>query len=98
MESFSVKEVEADVKKYKSIEAILNQDGGKLLIENLKTDIASDIDTIISLFKAPEMELRCAVAKLIADLSLYRVLLHAPKNAKLAQEVFESLLKEKEDV
>lgn len=91
-EPLNEEEVVADVERYKSIAAILDQDGGKVLVEGLRASVTSDINRIIALFSAPEMELRCAVAKLKADLDLYHTLVHARPNAEVAQEALAGLL------
>lgn len=92
------KEVLEDVDKYRAIAAILNQEGGKILVESIKSDILRDVDVILGLFKGPEMDLRAAVAKLSVDLNLFRALKHAPENATLAEEALSKLLEEEKEV
>ena len=91
-DSPQIKEVKDDLDKYAALSAIANQQGGKILVDGLKTDITNDVETIISLFRGEEMELRCTIAKLKADLTLYRVLIHAEQNATLAKEELTKLL------
>lgn len=92
METLDPKDVQEDIDKHKAIAAIAEQEGGKILIEGLKASIAGDVETILSLFRGEEMNLRCAVAKLHADLSLYRILKRAPEYAKIAEGALEKLL------
>lgn len=93
-----MREVEDDVGKYKAIEVVLNMKGGKLIMATLRKDIADIVDGLPSLLKAPEVELRAAVARLGATLSMYRVLKHAPENAKMAEEALSKLLEEEKEV
>lgn len=92
METLDPKIVQEDIDKYKAIAAIAEQEGGKILVAGLKEDIAADIENILSLFRGEDMDLRCAVAKLKADLALYRILKRSPENAKLAVGALEKLL------
>ncbi len=97
-ESPEVKEVRDDLSKYASLSAILDQDGGKLLINTLKQEIADSVQTIVGLFQGDEMHLRTEVARLQAHLNLYRALKRSPLNAKLAEEELSKLLEsQKED-
>ena len=89
-----VKVVKDDIGEYKAIAAIANQEGGKLLIDKLKKEILDGVDTIMDLAKGSEIDLRCAVVKLKANVTLLRVLNRAPENARLAEEELSKLLKE----
>jgi len=84
-------EIEEDIKKYKAISAIANQDGGKLLIESLRKDIKRDIDIILSLFDGEELKLRMAVVSLKKNLSLLKVLVGSQANFEMAQEALKSI-------
>lgn len=88
----SVEEVRDDVKRYKAIAAIADQEGGKILITSLRTDIADGVETILSLLRGDEIDIRCAIAKLKSDIALYRVLLRASENAKLSEGELNKLL------
>ena len=92
MEQYNKQDVVDDIHKFKAITAIANQEGGKILIDNLREDIKTDVEGIIGLFRGDEIELRCAIAKLKADLGLYRVLIRAEDNAKLAEEALAKFL------
>ena len=51
-----VKEVREDVEKYKAIEAVLNQEGGKIpLASALRSDILTNVEGVISLLKARKL-------------------------------------------
>lgn len=93
-ESTEVKGVKKDLADFMAVEGLANSEGGKVLIENLKISIAADVETIISLFKGSEMDIRCAIAKLSSHLTLYRILKRAPENARLAKEELSKLLEE----
>lgn len=94
--SAEVLEVKEDLGNYKALSALADSEGGKLLLTNLQNDIAADVTSIMSLFRGEELALRCAVAKLVADFSLYRVLRNADENVKLADEALAELLKNKQ--
>lgn len=89
-----IKEAKDDLDRAKAIAAVMNQEGGKLLLGALREDILSDVESLISLFKAPETELRVAVLKLRADLNMYRVLKRASESATLIEEALSKLLEE----
>lgn len=93
-DSPQVKEVREDVEKYKAIEAVLNQEGGKILMSALRSDILTNVEGVISLLKAPEIELRTAVAKLAVNLNFYRALKRSSESAILASEALSKLLEE----
>jgi hypothetical protein len=87
----------ADVKKYKGLQALAESDGGKTLLDNLRRQIASDVDTLSGLLKGTDVEIRAAIARLNADLYVYRTLLNADHNAKIASEDLQSLLDKQEE-
>jgi len=87
------KEIKEDIKKYASIDALSDYDGGKILKETLLNDISSAIDVLLSSYKsASHIELITTIARLEAKLNLYRVIDRAKKNKELAVEA----LKEKQ--
>ena len=91
-ETQGVKEVRDDLSKFKAIQAVVDQEGGQILLGTLKEDICSGVEAVIALIKAPEIELRTSVAKLQANLNLYRVLKRSKDNVKLAEEELSKLL------
>lgn len=88
------KAVEDDFKKYQAINAIANQEGGKVLIKSLESDVVAGVDMIISLYKGDEMELRTTIAKLSANLNLLRVFKRAIKNEDELRKELATLLEE----
>jgi hypothetical protein len=86
-------EIQEDVKTYKSLEAVANSDGGKILIDNLKKDVVNGVESLFSLYKnGSDIEIRTTIAKLQANLSLLRSLTRSSQNKKLAQEELKKLL------
>lgn len=88
------KEVENDISNFKAIEAVVNQDGGKIIVSGLQKDIIGSIETICASDKLSDMELRIAVIKLRTNLSMLRLLKRAPKNRVMAEEELIRLLEE----
>jgi len=84
-------EVEKDIKTYKSLSALANSEGGKLLIKTLRKDIKSDIDTICSLVNEDEMKLRVAIMSLKKNIALLQTLTRSKKNLELALEALEQV-------
>jgi len=88
------KAVQDDLDKYHAINAIANQEGGKILIKSLESDVVAGVETVISLYKGDEMELRSTIAKLSANLSLLRVFKRAVKNEEELRKELVALLEE----
>lgn len=87
--------VKKDIEKYKSIEAIGNLEGGKILIKALEGDVLNGFATVLSMYRSStEIELRATIAKLASDYSLLKVLTRAGKNRKFAQQELARLMKE----
>lgn len=95
-DSPQVKEVKVDLKRAAALEAVANSEGGQIILDSIRRDITDDIETVMSLFKGAEMDLRCAVAKLKGDLALYRILKRAPEGAKLTRDELSRLLEEED--
>lgn len=91
-----IKEIRDDLDKYKAIAALGNQDGGKLLLEMLRSTIANCVESITSLADGEDMKLRCAALKLKVNLDLYRALKRADENVTLAEEALTKLLEVEE--
>lgn len=96
-DSPQVKEVKDDLGTFKAIEAITHQEGGKILMSRMKDEIRDDIESILSLARGAEMDLRTAVIKLKADLNLYRVLKRSKANVRLAEEELSKLLEDESE-
>ncbi len=89
------KEIQQDIEKYASINALAGLEGGKILVKSLKSDVLSSINFLTGNYKTvPEIELRASIAKLEANLSLYRVITRAEKNKLMAIEELENILEE----
>jgi hypothetical protein len=88
---------EKEVKHYKGLDVLAKSEGGETLISNMKERIASDVEMLCSLLKGSEVDIRAAIAQLKADVYLYRVLLNAEQNAKIAVEELELLLKQQKE-
>lgn len=93
-ESAEVKAVKKDLGDYMAVEGLAQTEGGKVLVNSLVDSICSNVESILSLVKSPELELRCAVMKLASNLNMYRILKRAPENARLAKEELSKLLEE----
>ncbi len=91
-------EIQKDIKKYSSIEAVEKSDGGKLLIASLEKDIVSCIDELSAKIKiATHIELVAIVAKMSERLTLLRVIRRAKKLKNLATKELDFLLKEENE-
>lgn len=86
-------ELEAEAARYKGLAVLAASDGGKELISNMKDRIAADVESLSGLLKGSDADIRAAIAQLRSDVYVYRVLVNAEQNAKIAMEELESLLK-----
>lgn len=89
-------EIQTDIKRLKSISAVAEQEGGKLLIKSLQKDVVNDLETILSLYRGDEMELRTAAANLKAHLGVLRTLTRSRSQLKLAMSALEAVEKEEQ--
>lgn len=78
--------------KYRGLDVLADSEGGKTLLASLRHSIANDVEAIVSLIKAPDVELRVAIAKLASNLSVYRTLTNAKENATITEEELNALL------
>jgi hypothetical protein len=88
------KELEDDLGKYKAIASAIETEGGKILLDSLRQDIATDVERLAGLLNGTMTEMQAAIAKLKVDLSFYRVLKRANNNVILAEEALQKLLEE----
>jgi sulfite reductase alpha subunit-like flavoprotein len=86
------KELLADLGTFKALDAVLEQEGGKILVKNLEKDFVSQLEIAISLCSEDEMKLRAAVIKMKATLDILRALKRAKKNIKELQEYLMQIL------
>jgi hypothetical protein len=86
------KEVLDDIEKYKSIQAILNQEGGKILQDTAYRDVKNSIDILAQSYKtASHADLVTLCATLKASLDLLRVFRNAKTNQELAEEALKHI-------
>jgi hypothetical protein len=91
--------VKEDIAQYAEIEAVASMKGGKRIIKNLKADIIGSIDKLSSKYQTvSHTELISYCAELKERLSLYKLFMVAPNNAKMAKEALNKLLEEYPDV
>lgn len=92
MAKLDKKEILDDIGKYKAIEALLNFEGGKLLVETAHKDIVNSMDLLASSYKtATHADLIALCANLKANLDMLRVFKNAKTNRELAEEALKSL-------
>jgi hypothetical protein len=85
-------EIEKDLKKYSSLDGLAISEGGKILIETLKTDVISTINELR--FKSRELshiELIGLCIKLNEKLNIISVLNNAEENKALTKEEYDKL-------
>lgn len=87
-------ELLADLGTFKALDAIAEQEGGKILVKNLEKDFVTQLEVAISLCSDDEMKLRTAVIKMKATLDILRALKRSKKNAKELQEYLIALAEE----
>lgn len=95
MNTESINDTKKSLKKYSSIEVVSNTEGGKIIIDSIKSDIVSTIDEISSKYKTvSHTELIALSAKLSERLNILRIFNNAPKNKQLVKEELDFLLNE----
>lgn len=91
MEKIEKQEAKKDLKRYKDIESIANQNGGKQLISLLIKDIITAIDTISVEYKTlSHTEFIAQGARLSERLAMYRLLTSARKNANIIEDILKT--------
>lgn len=91
--SEDAKAVLEDVGRFKSIGALKDSEGGKLLVGTLEQDVVSGVERIVGSYReSSHIELIAIIAKLQSDLSLLRVLTRAETNQKDAEDALKTLL------
>lgn len=87
-----LQEAKEDLKKYKSLELLGTTDGGKILVDGLKSDIISGIESVTRQCKEmPETELRVELAKIGINLNILQALSKAKSNVETLEEIIKSL-------
>ena len=87
-------ELLADLGTFKALDAVLEQEGGKILVKNLEKDFITQLEVVMSLCSDDELKLRTAVIKMKAVLDILRALKRSKKNAKELQEYLIALAEE----
>lgn len=83
-----------DLSNYAALSAVASQEGGKLIISGLVTDIMTGLDKVATTYKtATHAELMGTCAGIKANLDLVRVLTRAHTNKELAKEALEEAIK-----
>jgi len=89
------KEVTKDLGDFKSMSALKDSNGGKLLIKTLLKDTRSIINELTAIYKtASHIELVALISGMEAKLSIYNGLVQSDTNKELAQEVLDQILKD----
>src|ERR1035437_9427453 len=87
--------VKDDIGKYSALEAVKNSEGGQLLIESLRKDIVSCMDSLASKYKdGSHTELIALCAKMSERMTLSRTLMRSSKNKRMAKEELKTVLEE----
>lgn len=87
-------EISNDVDKYASLEILAESDGGAILLEGLKSDISSAVETLTSGYKKlSHIEMIAVIADMESKINMFKILTRSTKNKKLAKEALELLLK-----
>ena len=87
-------ELLSELGTFKALDAIIEQEGGKILVKNLEKDFVAQLEIAMSLCSEDEMKLRAAIIKMKATLDILRALKRAKKNAKELQEYLIALAEE----
>lgn len=83
-----------DLNNYAALSAISNQEGGRLLVDGLVTDVMGGIERVTGSYKTlTHVELMAVCAGLKANLDLLRILTRASTNKDLANEALEEAIK-----
>ena len=63
MKKSEKKELLADLGTFKALDAVLEQEGGKILVKNLEKDFVSQLEIAMSLCSEDEMKLRTLLSR-----------------------------------
>lgn len=87
-------ELLSELGTFKALDAIIEQEGGKILVKNLEKDFVAQLEIAMSLCSDDELKLRTAIIKMKATLDILRALKRSKKNAKELQEYLVALAEE----
>jgi hypothetical protein len=86
------KEILDDIWKYKAIQAILNQEGGEILLNSAYRDVKNSVDLLATSYKtASHADLITLCATLKVNLDLLRVFRNSKTNQELAEEALKHI-------
>jgi len=90
-----MEEIIKDKEKYAKLEALANSEGGKLLLDTLKSDLKGSINTLIGNYRSTShIEIICLIAQLESRLELYKRISNSSKNKALTIEELEHIVKD----
>lgn len=93
----SVKGIAVDVDNYAALEAITNQQGGKILIATVTADALASIEGICGGYKKlSHPEIMALAASLKANVDMLRTLTRSGKNKDMAMAALEEALREED--
>jgi len=88
------KELTEEIKKYKAIKALNDNEGGKILVETLGKVIVDELNYLLSKYREiPELDIKVRLAKVSEKLLLIRVLTRAESNFDVLSEQLNELKK-----
>lgn len=88
----SLKDAAHDAEKYKALKAVMDQEGGRILVDSLMEDVAGSVNRLASGYKdMAEVEMRAICAFLQVNLGIVAVL----RGAKGNVEEINAYIKEK---
>ncbi len=95
MSDLKKKEILDDIGKYKAIQAILNQEGGEILLNTAYKEVKNSVDIIAGSYKtASQAELVTLCATLKVNLDFLRIFRNSKTNQELAEEALKHLEEE----
>lgn len=90
-----VEEMQKDLKKFSSLEAVSLSEGGKILIESLIVDIVNSVDTLGNRYGDMSIQQFVSIcAEMKSKLDLVRVLTRAKKNKLDLKDLIAETLQE----
>jgi hypothetical protein len=87
-----IKEALSDIDKYQSLLTLKNVEGGKLLLDVLRKDAVTDVDSLLSKYKeSSHIEIIGIISSLDAKLQILRLINRSKSNLEGAQEFIDEL-------
>ena len=82
-------EIQEDIKKYSSLEAVGKSEGGQIILKDIKQDIVSTIDQLANYKELSHIELIALCAGLSEKLTMMKIMRNAKKNKDMAIEALD---------